>query len=100
MSRLALSASLAVAVGFAATGARAADVGIPACDDFLAKYEACVSGKIPAAQQPAFKTQLDQLRASWAAAAQNLSARPSLEAACKQTADQMKASMTPYGCSF
>jgi hypothetical protein len=98
MNRLALSACLATAV--TAIVASAAEVGIPACDEFLTKYEACVTGKIPAAQQPAFKAQLDQLRASWAAAAQNPSARPSLEAACKQTADQMKASMTPYGCSF
>ena len=100
MNRLALSASLVVAVGFAATGVRAADIGIPACDNFLANYEACVSGKIPAAQQPAFKSQLDQIRASWTAIAQNPNAKPTLEAACKQTADQMKASMTPYGCTF
>ena len=98
MHRFALSMSLAAMI--ATTVANAADVGIPACDEFLTKYEVCVTGKIPAAQQPAFKAQLDQLRASWAAAAQNPNARPSLEAACKQTADQMKASMTPYGCSF
>jgi hypothetical protein len=98
MNRLALSACLAAAA--AATVASAAEVGIPVCDEFLTKYEACVTGKIPAAQQPAFKAQLEQLRASWSSIAQNPSTRPTLETACKQTADQMKASMTPYGCSF
>ncbi|HLL28133.1 MAG TPA: hypothetical protein VKT73_10885 [Xanthobacteraceae bacterium] len=98
MNRLALGVSLAAAL--IATAATAADIGIPACDDFLAKYEVCVSGKIPAAQQATFKAQLDQLRASWTTLAQNPNTRPTLEAACKQTADQMKAAMTPYGCSF
>ena len=100
MNRLAMKASLAVALVFGAVGARAADIGVAACDDFLKKYEACVSGKIPAAQQPTFKAQLEQIRQSWTTIAQNPSTRPTLEAACKQTADQMKASMTPYGCSF
>jgi hypothetical protein len=98
MRQLALSVSLAAMI--ATTVANAAEVGIPACDEFLAKYEACVTGKIPAAQQPAFKTQLDQLRTSWSTIAQNPNTRPTLETACKQTADQMKASMAPYGCSF
>jgi len=97
MNRLALSVSLAVV---AATAAGAAEVGIPVCDDFLAKYEACVTGKIPAAQQATFKAQLDQLRTSWSKLAQNPNTRPTLEGACKQTIEQMKASMTPYGCSF
>jgi hypothetical protein len=98
MNRLALSVCLAATV--AATVASAAEVGIPACDEFLVKYEACVTTKIPAAQQATFKAQLDQIRASWSAIAQNPSTRPTLETACKQTADQMKASMAPYGCSF
>ena len=84
-----------------ASGARAGEmVGVPACDDFLAKYEACVSGKIPAAQQPTFKSSVDQMRASWAAAAKNPNAKPALEAACRQSVEHIKASTAAYGCAF
>lgn len=100
MNRLALAIGLAVA-SIAVTGANAADpVGIAACDDFLTKYEACVTTKIPAAQQPAFKTQLEQVRKSWSDAAKNPSVRPTLESSCKQTGDQLKASLASYGCTF
>lgn len=85
----------------AASGARAGEmVGVPACDDFLAKYEACVSGKIPAAQQPTFKSSVDQMRASWTAAAKNPNAKPALEAACRQSVEHIKASTAAYGCTF
>jgi len=98
MRRFALSMSFAALISVSV--ANAASVGIPVCDDFLTKYEACATGKIPAAQQAAFKAQLDQLRASWTAAAQNPSARPALETACKQTLEQMKVSLAAYSCGF
>ena len=45
--------------------AAAQEVGIPACDDFIAKYEACVTGKIPAASQAEFANALTQWRTEW-----------------------------------
>jgi hypothetical protein len=85
----------------AATSVRAADkVGVPACDEFLTKYEACVTAKVPAAQQSMMKTQIDQIRNGWAEAAKNASTKPTLEASCKQTGEQMKAAVQAYGCSF
>jgi hypothetical protein len=101
MNRLLMSFCLAAAAILAAPAVRAADtVGIPVCDDFLVKYQACLTNKVPAAQQAAFNGTIDQARASWAAAAKNPEAKPSLEAACKQMTDQMKTSLAPYGCSF
>lgn len=94
--------------GFAVAGlmllmsgaANAQAVGVPACDDFLTKYDTCVSTKVPGAQQATFKAQVDQMRKSWSDLAKNASTKPTLEASCKQSADAMKASMQAYGCSF
>ena len=99
--RLALVAGFAVAAIAATSGVRAAEpVGVAACDEFLTKYEACVGTKVPAAQQTMFKGQMDQTRKSWTDLAKTPSGKPSLEAACKQTAEQMKTSLSAYGCSF
>src|SRR5437660_7939018 len=45
--------------------AHAQSTGVAVCDDFLAKYEACISSKVPAAQQSMFKGQFDQTRKTW-----------------------------------
>jgi hypothetical protein len=99
MKRFALTACFAVTV-LTTTGAAAQQIGVAVCDDFLTKYEACVSGKVPAAQQSTFKASIDQVRKSWSDAAKNPAAKAALESSCKQTADQLKASLAPYGCAF
>ncbi|HEX5008664.1 MAG TPA: hypothetical protein VFV70_16240 [Hyphomonadaceae bacterium] len=43
--------------------------GVAACDDFLKKYETCVTSKIPADQKATFQGQLDQMRKAWSDAA-------------------------------
>lgn len=94
--------------GFAVAGlilvtsgvANAQAVGIPACDEFLTKYDACVGTKVPSAQQATFKAQIDQMRKSWSDLAKNASTKPAAEASCKQSADSMKATMQAYGCTF
>jgi hypothetical protein len=82
------------------TGLSAQSVGIAACDDFLKKYEACVTSKVPAAQQATFKGQLDQMRKAWSDAAKTPNAKTTLEGSCKQSAEQMKTSMSAFGCAF
>jgi hypothetical protein len=82
------------------TGLGAQSTGIAACDDFLKKYDACVTTKVPAAQRDTFQGQLDQVRKAWGDAAKNPSAKAGLENACKQMADQMKGAMSGFGCSF
>ena len=88
------------AMTVAATAVRAQSTGVAACDDFLAKYETCITSKIPGAQQATFKGQLDQTRKTWTDAAKNAATKPSLEAVCKQSADQMKTSLQAFGCVF
>ena len=82
------------------TGLSAQTTGVAACDDFLKKYEACVTSKVPAAQKAAFQGQLEQMRKAWSDAAKAPGAKATLESTCKQSADQMKAAMSAFGCTF
>ncbi|HWE18610.1 MAG TPA: hypothetical protein VG758_15720 [Hyphomicrobiaceae bacterium] len=82
------------------TGLSAQTTGVAACDDFLKKYEACVTSKVPAAQKTMFQGQLDQMRKAWSDAAKAPGAKATLESACKQSAEQMKAAMSGFGCAF
>lgn len=93
----------AIVIGVAlmlSTGASAQTTGVAACDDFLNKYEACVTTKVPAAQKATFQGQLDQTRKTWTDLAKNSSTKPALEGSCKQTSEQMKAALQNYGCAF
>jgi hypothetical protein len=82
------------------TGLSAQTTGVAACDDFLKKYEACVTSKIPAAQEATFQGQLEQMRKAWSDAAKAPGVKATLESSCKQSAEQMKATMSAFGCSF
>ena len=73
-------------------------IGIPECDDYIAKYEACTS-KVPEAGRAAYKSSLDQVRASWKKLAADPATRGSLAAACKQATEQVAASWKMYGCT-
>ena len=75
-------------------------IGVPECDDFIAKYEACVSGKVPEMARAQFNSSIKQWKDSWRQAASTLQGKTTLVAACKSAAEQTKASMKPYGCDF
>jgi len=98
VSPLAPIAGLALLAGV--TAAHAQSTGIASCDDFLTKYDTCVTSKIPEAQRAMFKTQLDQTRKTWVDMAKNPSAKSAMEATCKQTMDAIKTSLQSFGCSF
>lgn len=80
--------------------ARAQSTGIAACDDFLQKYDTCVTSKLPEAQRATYKAQLDQTRKMWVDMAKNPSTKPAMEGSCKQTMEAIKASLQSFGCSF
>jgi len=83
----------------AAPTATADSVGVPECDDYLNKYQACVDSKVPEASRAALKQSLDQTRGAWRAALASPGAKEGLATACKQAHDAAKASMGAYGCS-
>jgi len=89
----------AMAPADATAMAPAADsVGVPECDDYLTKYEACISGHVPAAAQAALKQSLDQTRAGWKQAIA-AGGKDQLAAACKTMTESARTSMKAYGCT-
>lgn len=75
-------------------------IGVPECDDFIAKYEACVSGKVPEMVRAQFNTAMKTWKDTWRQAASTPEGKAGLAAACKQAAEQQKTAMKPYGCDF
>jgi hypothetical protein len=75
-------------------------IGVPECDDFIAKYGACVSSKVPEAARAQYKSAIDQWRTSWKKLAENPATKSTLAAACKQAATQQEAALKSYGCTW
>ena len=84
----------------ATTTASADKIGVPECDDFIAKYDACISDKVPEQARAQFKTAVQQWRSSWRQAAATPQGKAGLTAACKQAAEQARTSMKAYNCTF
>jgi hypothetical protein len=75
-------------------------IGIAECDDFLAKYDDCVTKNVPEAQRAQYESSLKQWRDSWRQLAKNDMTRGTLAAACKQALESAKSSMKSYNCTF
>jgi hypothetical protein len=73
-------------------------IGVPECDEYIAKYEAC-AGKVPEAGRAAYNSALEQMRASWKKLAENPATKSSLAAACKQATEAQAAAWKTYGCT-
>lgn len=74
-------------------------VGVPECDSFLTKYQACLNGKVPESVRAQFSQSIDQMRGAWRAAAATAEGKSSLASACTQARDTSKAAMSAYGCT-
>ena len=75
-------------------------IGIPECDDFIAKYEACVTNKVPEVARASYQSALKQWRASWKQMAENPQTKGTLAAACKQAREQQETALKSYGCTW
>jgi len=82
------------------TAASGDKVGVPECDDFLAKYEACLTGKIPEAARPQFKAALEKYRIDWRKDAEDPQKKAGLAQGCKAALEQTKVSMKSFNCEF
>jgi hypothetical protein len=89
------------ATGTTSTTAASGDkIGIPECDDYIAKYESCIRGKVPEAARASMESSLKTSREQWKKAAENAQSRGALAAACKQASDAAAAGMKAYGCTW
>jgi len=75
-------------------------IGVPECDDFIAKYEACVSSKVPEIARASFEAGVKTWRSEWKRMAENPQTKGSLVAACKQAREQQEAALKSYGCKW
>jgi hypothetical protein len=73
-------------------------IGVPECDDFIAKYEACAD-KVPEAGRAQYKSSVAKWRESWKQLAANPATKGTLTSICKQAADQQAAAWKMYGCA-
>ena len=75
-------------------------VGLPECDEFITKYEACVDDKVPEAARAQYKASIEQWRSSWRQLAANPQTKATLADACKKTIEQARVSMKSFNCNF
>lgn len=74
-------------------------VGVAECDDYLAKYEACLS-KVPEAARAQYQQSFAQVRKSWRDIAATPQGKAGLAQACKMATDQAKTTMKSFNCEF
>jgi len=74
-------------------------IGEPECDNFIAKYDACLS-KVPEVARAQYKNALAQWREQWRGLAQNPQTKTTLVSICKQAAEQQATALKSYGCGF
>ena len=75
-------------------------IGVPECDDFITKYDACVSNKVPEMVRAQYKDAIARWRSEWRRMANDPATRGQLAAACKQAAEQQSAALKSFGCAF
>lgn len=75
-------------------------IGVPECDEYIAKYEACVTGKVPEAQRAVFNSSMESMRKGWKNAATNPQAKAALAGGCKQALTTAKQSMSAFSCDW
>lgn len=75
-------------------------IGVAECDEYIAKYEACISSKVPANLRATYQTAFDTARKAWRDAAATPQGKASLAATCKAAHDTAKTSLASFGCSW
>ncbi len=79
--------------------AAAGDVGIAECDDYLRKYEACLTANVPQEARATLQQSLDSTRNAWRQASANSQSAEALRSACVQARETTRVSLQAYGCT-
>lgn len=74
-------------------------LGVPECDDYLNKYQACVTANAPEAARSALVQSLNQTRNAWRSALSTPASKEALANACQQARDTARPSLAAYGCA-
>lgn len=89
--------AMAVAVEVAAEPV--GPTGVPACDEYLTKYRACIEDKVPEAARRAMTEALDTTVEAWKQAAAGPGAA-ALETGCKAASEAAAQATAAMGCSW
>jgi len=82
-----------------AASSNGAPLGVPECDDYLQKYEACMSASVPEPTRGTLLKSLAASREAWRQSLTSPGAKEALASACTQAREAAKASMQAYGCT-
>ena len=74
-------------------------IGIPECDDFIARYNACIADHVPEAKRTEYKENIDAFARAWKQLMAN-SDKNTVAAACKRHSDMARENMKQFGCEF
>jgi hypothetical protein len=83
-----------------AAAAAAGEIGVPECDDYLQKWESCITTKITGEAKEQVKVALDATREGWKRTAAIPEGKTGLAAACREAAELAKMQVSAYGCSW
>ena len=76
------------------------EFGIPECDDYVRKMNACINDKVPADEQSALRFQLGSTKRTWQKESLDPSQRDSLASECRDAASLAARSTEQYGCQW
>ena len=75
-------------------------IGVAECDDYIEKYEVCLTKNVPEQSRAMMKSSFDQTRKTWKDLATNPQTKASLSSVCKQSKDAVKQAMSSYHCEW
>jgi len=75
-------------------------IGVAECDDYIEKYEACLTKNVPEQSRAIMKSSFDQTRKTWKDLAANPQTKASLGSVCKQSKEAVKQAMSAYHCEW
>jgi len=74
--------------------------GVPECDEYLTKYQACVDDKLPEPARPGTTEAIKKIRETYKTAASNPVSKAGLAQGCKQALETTKQAMAQYNCTW
>ena len=75
-------------------------IGVPECDDYVQKYESCLTDKMPAQDQQVYRVRLGSQRRAWQQMTADPTAHDTLVQQCKDASATATQAFAKSGCGF
>jgi hypothetical protein len=75
-------------------------IGIPECDEFVTKYEECITDHVPAEKQRQYRENIRAWSQLWRQRMVSSTPRDIVVAACQRHVIASRESMKSFGCEF